>query len=82
MNNKNAYHSFQYIILAKILYGPKEKVGFQAFVYFRFFMKLELVHESLLYFRAGKKLMLGRRFLEKLIGLFSKLIHISEKKPK
>ena len=32
---------------AKILYGPKEKVGFQVFVYFRFFMKPELVHQSL-----------------------------------
>ena len=29
---------------AKILYGPREKVGFQVFVYFRFFMKPELVH--------------------------------------
>jgi hypothetical protein len=32
---------------AKILYGPKEKVGFQVFVYFRFFMKPELVQQSL-----------------------------------
>ena len=32
---------------AKILYGPKEKVGFQVFVNFRFFMKPELVHQSL-----------------------------------
>ena len=32
---------------AKIRYGPKEKVGLQVFVYFRFFMKPDLVHHSL-----------------------------------
>ena len=30
--------------MAKIQYGPKEKVGFQVFGYFRFFIKPELVH--------------------------------------
>ena len=33
--------------LAKIQHGPTEKVGFQVFVYFRFFMKPELVDHSL-----------------------------------
>ena len=33
--------------MAKIQYGPKEKVGFHVFVYFRFFMKPELVYHSL-----------------------------------
>ena len=32
---------------AKIQYGPKEKGGFQVFVYFRFFMKPDIVHHSL-----------------------------------
>ena len=36
-------------VTAKIQYGPKEKVCFQFYVvvYFRFFMKPEIVHHSL-----------------------------------
>ena len=50
-----AYRPSSFVVLevkrtkssAKILYGPKEKVGFQVFVCFRFFMKPELVNQCI-----------------------------------